>query len=131
ALASLDTFDPASTPAAWLRVIARNVAVGVLRHRAVLRSRSLSGDGGPLPVPDARPGPADAAEEAEELARGRALLEAQKAAMTRVQRLAWRLRHLEGLEYGDISEALNVPVGTLATWFRKVRTALQRQAPER
>ncbi len=131
ALANLDAYEPITSPATWVGRILHNTAVSLLRRRGVLRRRNPSTPDQIPEVVDAALNPADAIEEAEELARGRALLHEQLAALTPVQRLAWRLRHQENMEYRDISEALRVKVGTLATWFHRVRTNLEREGPQR
>ncbi len=96
-----------------------------------MRPCSLSGPDGPAEVADDAPNPADVVEAAEELARGHALLREQLAALTPVQRLAWRLRHQERMEYRAIAETLNVKVGTLATWVHRVKMNLEREGPQR
>ena len=130
-LTHLDAYEPISSPLTWLGAILHNTAVSLLRRRGGLRPCSLSGPNGPPEVADDALSPADAAEEAEELDRGRALLRAQKAALTPVQRMAWRLRHEESMEYREISETLNVKVGTLATWFHRVKMNLEREGRQR
>ena len=39
-------------------------------------------------------------------------------------RLAWRLWKEEGMPYKEISATLDVPEGTLGTWFYRARKAI-------
>jgi RNA polymerase sigma-70 factor (ECF subfamily) len=130
ALAHLDTYEPITSPATWMGKILHNIAVSMLRKRTGLRRRNPSSLDTVHEVADFRH-PVEAIEEAEELARGRALLQEELKALTPLQRLAWRLRHQEDMEYREISETLNVKIGTLGTWFHKVRTNLEQREAQR
>lgn len=121
--AHLDSFDGRSAKA-WLGTIARNHEIAVLRDRARRRQVSLNLGDAPLPVADRTPGPAETLGEAEGVALVRAREEAVKRAMTPVARLAWRLWREEGMPYKDISYTLDVPEGTLGTWFYRARQAI-------
>ena len=131
ALSHLDSFDEKFTAQAWLATIARNAANSVSRQRGLARQVSLFGEGGLLPIVDDTPGPARLAEEAEGLAFVRALLEREKAAMPPVRRLAWRLRHDEGMEYAEIADTLKVPKNTVAMWIHRTRQRLLGESRER
>ncbi len=131
ALTSLDAYEPSHSPATWLGTILHHTAVSLLRRRGAFRPCSLSTPNGPLEVADDAPSPAEAAEKAEELARWRALLREQLATLSPVQRLAWRLWYEESMKYREIAEVLRVPVGTLATWFYRVKRNLEGEGPQR
>ena len=130
-LAHLDAYEPVTNSLTWLGAILHNTAVSLLRRHGTFHPRSLESRDGTLEVADDTLSPPDAVEKAEELARGRVLLREQKAALSPVQRLAWRLRHEENMAYRDIAETLNVPSGTLATWFHRVKLNLKQEGPQR
>jgi len=90
----------------WLARITLNLA----RNRARGR-RPETADLAPIaePLDDRDPGPERLAERRESSLRWRRLL----ATLPRSQRLAVELRHVEGLSYPEIAEALTKPVGTV------------------
>lgn len=122
---NLDAYEPITSPATWVGRILHNTAVNLLRRQGVRRRHSAPAIDQILEVADPAADPAEAVAEEDSLAHGRALLHQELAAMTPLQRLAWRLRHQENMEYHEISKALDVKVGTLATWFRRVRVNLK------
>jgi RNA polymerase sigma-70 factor, ECF subfamily len=124
ALSHLQSFDANFTAGAWLATIARNAETSVLRQRVMARQVSLSGENGPLPIIDDAPGPARLTEEADDMAFARARLNQEKATMSPVRRLAWRLRYEEEMDYAEIADTLKLPEGTVATWIHRTRQRL-------
>lgn len=108
----------------WLLGIARHVALDNLRsrHRARLRqahSSSASLDGvDELVAPGSSP--ETLAAHAEQVARLRTVLHQ----LPEHQLECLRLFHVEGLGYREISERLEVPVGTVGTWVLRARQSL-------
>lgn len=131
ALADLASFQPIAQASTWLERIARNVAYTLGRRRACVTFVSMSAEDGDMPVFDRGPQPQAVLEQAEDIARGRAVLAELKRKMTPVRRMAWRLRFEEGLEYNEISECLRVPQGTVATWVKRTTDALRKAAEKR
>jgi len=110
----------------WLARIALNLARNRLRRRPPPGRPLEDGDGQPLPVA------APAASQPDQLAeRGqeREQLAELLAALPRGWREAVVLRHVEGLPYAEVAEALGRPVGTVKTHVhrgvRQLRENLQ------
>lgn len=74
--------------------------------------------------PDASPGPLDRAEHRDETQRAEDLL----ARLSPHQRAVLVLRELEALSYAEISEVLDVPVGTVMSRLARARQNLTRLA---
>jgi len=112
----------------WVVGIARNVARDVLRQRARTNKRAYHEPPSPPDstrdvterVPDSKPSPLDRAMRTEELAR----LVTALATLPDGQRRAIEMFHVEGKAYAEISAALGVPVGTVATWILRAREKL-------
>ena len=110
----------------WLARIALNLARNRLRRRPPPGRPLEDGDGQPLPVaaPAARQ-PDQLAERGQEREQLAELL----AALPRGWREAVVLRHVEGLPYAEVAEALGRPVGTVKTHVhrgvRQLRENLQ------
>jgi RNA polymerase sigma-70 factor (ECF subfamily) len=115
--------------------IARHVALDVIRKKKRERARLLadappaSESSGTLMdrIPDGKE-PIDVAAERTETLRSvrRALLSLDEG-----PRRAVELFHLEGKSYREISAALDVPVGTVATWVMRGRKSLLEAVGER
>ena len=110
----------------WLARIALNLARNRLRRRPPPGRPLEDGDGQPLPVP------APAASQPDQLAERRQegeQLAELLAALPRGWREAVVLRHVEGLPYAEVAEALGRPVGTVKTHVhrgvRQLRENLQ------
>jgi RNA polymerase sigma-70 factor (ECF subfamily) len=96
----------------WLAQIALNLARNRLRRRPPPGRPLEDGDGQPLPVA------APAASQPDQLAERRQERE-QLAELLATLPRGWReavvLRHVEGLPYAEVAEALGRPVGTVKT----------------
>lgn len=129
ALAKLDRFDPATSFAAWMGAIVRNLA----RNEARKRRRQATG---PLP-PEPLAGRWDARAEARAVdARGElgadcgAFDDAVVAALRTlrpVARAALLLRTVQGLDYEEIAAVLAIPPGTAMSHVHRAREALRRR----
>jgi len=127
ALESIGSFRGASGFYTWLFRIAMNLALSHRRKAARARCQSLDGpdewDGAsvrPLEDPTAC-NPADRADAAE--IRGR-LVDAL-GALDEQYRAAVVLRDIEGFDYDEIAEILNVPKGTVKSRIARGRRALR------
>ncbi len=100
-------YRPRRRVAPWIYGIAHNVWRDHLRHRARQRADALG-----EATADTRarePDPLRRAQQTEESERVRRALER----LPPEQRLTLILRHWQGLTYGEIAEALRVPLGTV------------------
>jgi RNA polymerase sigma-70 factor (ECF subfamily) len=124
ALKGLHRFDPRlGSAATWMRTLAHNAAVTILRRRgrAVVSLRPAGAEPGHEVADDAAD-PAALSQRHEELRRlRRQLAEALRMCEPRV-REAWRLRHVRGLSYAGIAAQMGQPFGTIATWIHRVKT---------
>jgi RNA polymerase sigma factor (sigma-70 family) len=124
ALAHLARFDETrGTADAWLWILTRNAAVSILRHRG----RWYTAGSGPVSASvidllvEDRYNPAALAEYEDDLRDARARIARALPAADPVARQAWELRFIQEKSYAAISEELGVPVGTLATWFHRLK----------
>jgi len=117
---------------AWLNEVTRNTAIDAIRKRDRIRETLLTTED-EVEVPlmnyeDFRPTPDRQVEaiEAKDIL-DRALDEVTKPN----HRMAWILRHLEGLSIADISKTLKCPEGTVKIWIfrctRELRQILTRK----
>ena len=142
ALAGLDTFRGDAHPYTWLFRIALNGAVSRLRQ--VKRRRTFSLDGpGPRPAGGGRSHPPDQAASLVERMRSSAgggdpaeAVEAREraeqvlAALGRVDpehRAVLVMRDVDGLDYQQMADVLNLPLGTLKSRLFRARLALRDQ----
>ena len=113
----------------WVIGIARHVALDALRGRKRARARDAGGgsdeDGEVMaPLVERLPDPADDPFERVAKARRDATVRTAIEALPDGQRKALTMFHLEGLGYQEISERLEVPLGTVATWVMRGRKAI-------
>jgi len=118
----LPEFEGRSKVTTWLFGICYRVA-GDRRKLARVRRRA-DGDEGLLDAPDDR---ADVAAEAERR-QGLALLETLLDGLPLEQRAVFTLFELEGMTGEDISETLEIPLGTVYSRLRLAREAFRRGA---
>ncbi len=146
ALEHLSTFKGASHPYTWVYRIAMNLVMSRRRSDQVRRAVSLEGDtkstgrsgrssgsGGEDQmsrlrerIASSEPGPADRTELAERLAViGRALNEIDAE-----DRALLVMRDIDGMDYAEMAEVLEVPLGTLKSRLFRARVALRKRAEE-
>ena len=124
-----------SGPYTWLFRIAMNAAVTRIRKGRRRRTGSLDaldadaagvggyqiGGGGAGALPDRGVGPADRAEQSED---GRAVLDAL-GRLDAEYRAILVMRDLEGFDYRQMAEILDLPLGTLKSRLFRARVALR------
>jgi RNA polymerase sigma factor (sigma-70 family) len=112
-----------SSVVTWLGVIAHNTAVSMLRKRRTMPTRSLQAlhtdNGLDVAAGGCEPVEVLVAQELEDH-----LHAAIAAVEDPVRRRVLELRLLERLPYEEVARQLGVPVGTVATWVRRLRIAL-------
>ena len=101
---------------AWLCRIAHNLAVDALRRKRPDAELDEQRSGG------AAGNPASAYLQTEQAAEIRALVDQLPDAC----RIVLALREYEGLSYGEIAHALNIPLGTVMSRLNYARTALRK-----
>jgi RNA polymerase sigma-70 factor (ECF subfamily) len=133
ALAHLESFDPAlGSAGTWLWTLTHHCAVNLLRRRTTRPTVSLFHDDGRTlcdPAGDDED-PADLAEEREDLTIARRWLDQALALCGPEVRRAWELRHDHGMQYSEIAEVMDQPVGTIATWIHRVKKVARRLAAD-
>lgn len=109
----------------WVTGIARHVALDLIRARQAVRARTQAPPASPddtgerfLAVPDPKPD----AERALMTRMQMLALEEALDALPEGQRDALSLFFLEDKSYQEISAALGVPIGTVATWVARGRS---------
>lgn len=107
----------------WLYRLTANAAIDCLRRERKRRGE-LSIEGGELPLslPDAGPGPQEAAEGGEL----RAAVGAALARLTDQHRTVLILRELQELSYEEIAGALGLDLGTVKSRISRARKALRK-----
>jgi RNA polymerase sigma-70 factor (ECF subfamily) len=125
---ALGTFDPRLRFSSWLFRIAHNTAIDYLRQRHLPTVAPVLDDDDEARDPVASI--ADiAAVSPERAASNRELAAALDAAIDRLRpeyRSAIVLRHQEGLEYDEIAQVLDLPLGTVKTYLHRARRELAR-----
>ncbi|MDX2115695.1 MAG: RNA polymerase sigma factor [Planctomycetota bacterium] len=122
----LPEFQARSKPSTWMIRIAMNVCLTQrrrekLRGRVVAESGRDAGAGGEKA--SLEPGPGSRVEGTEERER----LAAALARLAPESRAILILRDAQGLDYADIAEVLEVPVGTVKSRIFRARTALREE----
>jgi RNA polymerase sigma-70 factor (ECF subfamily) len=118
AFRGLRTFSGRSLFRTWLYGIAKNVC---RRHYATFqRDLRLCETDVALLVPDAQPSVVSVLEAQQARASLRSAIEALSSA----QRAVVFMRDVDGLSYGEIAKALEIPVGTVRSRLHNARTAL-------
>ena len=117
--------DPGAVRA-WILGIARHVGLDAVRARKRARQHSevadapSSGPSGAVELVDSTPSPFERVAQAR---RDRIVRQAMDS-LPEGPRKALTMFHLEGLEYQEIAERLDVPLGTVATWVARGRRAM-------
>jgi RNA polymerase sigma-70 factor (ECF subfamily) len=107
----------------WLLRVTRNASLDAIRRRK-LRTRSVLTDQQAVDVaPERTTSPYDMAE----ASRFRALLNAAITRLPETQRSIVVLREMEGLQYEEISAALDMPLNTVKVYLHRARIALRRE----
>ncbi|MCL5292096.1 MAG: sigma-70 family RNA polymerase sigma factor [Actinobacteria bacterium] len=119
---NLSRFDRTKKFSTWLFAIANNLAIDRWRAR----------DPDALSIDEIPPSiePASSLGDPERETIGRELGENLEAALGKLPinyRTAIVLRHIEGLSYLELSEALGVAEGTIKTWLHRGRELLKRE----
>ena len=121
----LDRYQAQGRPQAWLLRIARNAWIDRRRRDAIRPWRS---GGAPVEEVDLAleaPGPERVAEDQEDHERLHAAMERLSVG----QREVFELGGLQGLPYGEVAEALGIPVGTVKSRMhhavRRMRSLLE------
>lgn len=101
-------YDDALPFAPWFRRLMTNVAINYRRKHLAHRPQPLVERGVEDPEPrDAEP------------------IEKALASLPEEYRTAITLKYYQGLEVGEIAEAMKVPVGTVKTWLFRARETLR------
>jgi RNA polymerase sigma-70 factor (ECF subfamily) len=121
---AIDRFDPQARVSTWLCAIASNCAIDLLRRR----KRRPSAE----PEDPARGEPAGADPGPERHAAGRELrarIEVELGRLAAKERVAFTLRHFEGLSICEIAQVMGSPEGSVKNNIfravRKLRAALE------
>lgn len=125
---SMKSFKGDSAFSTWLYRVAVNTCLNARRKRA-RREGWERGDEGALYPPEPCGGEGDP----EAASLSRELRDEVRGALGRVRsehRAALVLRHMRGLSYAEIAEALDVPDGTVKSWISRGGAALRAQLAE-
>ena len=126
AYAALGSYRPRFPFSAWLFRIARNAAIDELRRRrlaTVSLDQPMETDEGALGREVAGPDPGPEAQFLRTELQGR--IETAIGELAEKYREPLVLRHAGGLSYDEISEALELPLGTVKTRIFRAREALR------
>lgn len=125
---NLNSFDPTLTFSAWMYRIAHNEVMSFFRTKRARPQVILSEEGEAL-LTELRDEETDTAAQSdlrlsrEELAKAFALIEPQ-------YREALILRFFEDRSYAEMSDILEVPIGTVSTLLYRAKRALKEKMPE-
>lgn len=130
---ALGRYDPRLRFSSWLFRIAHNTAVDHLRQRGLLLADPAPGADGDDADPMARVADPQALSPEEAVARGElaAALDEALDALRPEYRAAIVLRHQEDLDYAEIAEVLDVPLGTVKTYLHRARRELAAHLADR
>jgi RNA polymerase sigma-70 factor (ECF subfamily) len=123
---ALERYDPERPFAAWILTIASRLCIDHLRRRrlnpiSLFQRDAASDEEYVIEVADAGPGPDVRAVHAEEQRQADELI----ASLPEHYRIVVVLRHVEDLSYEEISEALNLPLGTVKARIHRARELLK------
>ncbi len=128
AIERLESFRGESAPFSWMYRIAMNVALGRLRQKKRRRTITASGgdgdgrsDGVLERSPDTSAGPSEQVETRE---RGELVREAMQR-LDEQQRALLVMRDVDGMDYQQIAELLEAPLGTIKSRIFRARLALR------
>lgn len=106
----------------WLYRLTVNAATDLLRRRQKEQThQSLEEEERPLQVPDATPGPEERAQQAER----RAILRRAIDSLTENHRKILLLREVNGLDYQEIGQVLELTPGTVKSRLARARRELR------
>lgn len=106
----------------WLYRLTVNAATDLLRRRQKEQAhQSLEDEEQPVQVPDDAPGPEEQAQAAER----RAILQRAIASLTENHRKILLLREVNGLDYQEIGEVLELTPGTVKSRLARARRELR------
>jgi len=114
ALNRTGSFDAETNWPAWLKTVIRNLAVDLARRNQRWRSSELVESSHPSPAADTTSDEPWAEVTPEQLQAAVDSIEAHYQAV-------YRLHHLEGASYAQMSEQLNIPVRTVGTRLHRAR----------
>lgn len=124
---SIGGFEAGRPLLPWLRRIAVNTSLNMLRHKKRLMEVPAivrAGDGEELDMADCLPSP-DNTEETALMANYRELLEEAMGQLSPHYRSALVLRYQEELSYDEIAAALDQPLGTVKNYVHRARNLLK------
>lgn len=125
---NLNSFDPALTFSSWMYRIAHNEAMSFFRARRARPQVILDEDSESL-ITELRDEAADTAALAERRL-SREELSKAFAALEPKYRDVLALRYFEDRSYADMSDILEVPVGTVSTLIYRAKRALRSALPD-
>ena len=125
---NLNSFDPTLSFSSWMYRIAHNEAMSFFRAKRA-RPQVILDENGEALLTELRDERADAAEAAE-LRLSREELAKALASLSPKYRDALTLRFFEERSYAEMSDILEVPVGTVSTLIHRAKRALRAALPE-
>ncbi|MCB9133792.1 MAG: sigma-70 family RNA polymerase sigma factor [Anaerolineales bacterium] len=114
---NLSSFRPQASLRNWLYRIAVNTAIDMLRKEKFILPNAMDD----LPLMDQRPGPEALFLNREQIA----LVKQTVLSLPEASRAVLVLREYEGLSYQEISEVLDIPVGTVMSRLNYARNLLK------
>jgi RNA polymerase sigma-70 factor (ECF subfamily) len=121
ALTRLESFRGQSSFFTWLFRISRNVAITRFRRKKPSVSIDQGADGAPMPLVGRAPAPDERLQRQEDIGHVRLAL----ARLSEEHRAILVLREMDGMDYGEIAEALDLPVGTVRSRLHRARLQLK------
>jgi RNA polymerase sigma factor (sigma-70 family) len=128
ALIYLDNFDPTQGSAAtWFAVIVRRLAVDVLKRKAKAKGISLDASDATneIAIED---DPSIVIQKQEENHQFSAWLEEALDVAGPMVRIAFEEHYRNKRKLADIASQLKVPIGTIGTWFHRLKLHLKERA---
>lgn len=126
---NIGEFQPGRPLLPWLRRIAVNISLNMLRHKKRLNeipSIVRVADGEEMDMADSLPSP-DNTEDTVLLADYREVLEQAMGELPPHYRSALALRYQQELSYGEIADTLDRPLGTVKNYVHRGRSLLKRR----